>query len=84
MVQTLLIDRPYVTDGFPLGSSADSGRVPFQLEPVRLDILVGEVVESFSERANALGVRLEMAPSPSVLISGDCALSRRHPARKSS
>jgi signal transduction histidine kinase len=50
---------------------ADSGKVPFQLEPVRLDILAGEVVESFSERANALGVRLEMAPAPAVVIPGD-------------
>lgn len=52
-------------------AQADSGRVPFQLEPVRLDVLAGEVVESFSERAGALGVRLEMAPSQSVLIPGD-------------
>ena len=29
------------------------------------------VVESFSERAAALGVRLEMTPSPEVLIPGD-------------
>ncbi len=50
---------------------ADAGRVPFQLEPLRLDVLAGEVVESFSERAAALGVRLEMTPSPAVLIPGD-------------
>jgi signal transduction histidine kinase len=50
---------------------ADSGKVPFQLEPVRLDILAGEVVESFSERANALGAHLEMAPAPAVVIPGD-------------
>jgi len=50
---------------------ADSGKVPFQLEPVRLDILAGEVVESFLERANDLGVRLEMAPAPPVVIPGD-------------
>ncbi len=50
---------------------ADAGRVPFQLEPVSLDVLAAEVVESFSERASALGVRLEIAPSPAVLIPGD-------------
>ncbi len=50
---------------------ADSGRVPFQLEPVRLDIVAAEVLESFSDRANGLGVHLEMKPSPPVVIPGD-------------
>lgn len=50
---------------------ADGGRIPFQFEPVRLDVLAGEVVESFAERARALGVRLGMTPSPAVPVAGD-------------
>ena len=52
-------------------AQADGGRLPFQLEPIRLDVLAGEAVESFAERAAALGVRLTMSPSPEVVIQGD-------------
>ena len=52
-------------------AQADSGRLPFQLEPTRLDVLAGETVESFAERAETLGVRLAMSPSPEVVIRGD-------------
>lgn len=50
---------------------ADSRRVPFSFEPLRLDVLARETVESFSERAGGLGVRLTMGPTAEVVIPGD-------------
>ncbi len=52
-------------------AQADSGRLPFQLEPLRLDVLAAETVDAFAERAAALAVHLSMSPSPQVVIRGD-------------
>lgn len=52
-------------------AQADSGRLSLQLGPTRLDVLAGETVESFAERAGTLGVSLTMDPSPEVVIQGD-------------
>lgn len=50
---------------------ADGGRVPFQLEPVRLDVIAAETAESFAERATSSGVGLRTRCAAGVLVLGD-------------
>ena len=60
-----------IVEDLLLLARADSGRLPFEREPVRLDVLVTEVVESFGPRAAEAGIRLEAAAEPGVLVAGD-------------
>lgn len=50
---------------------ADSGRISLDREPVRLDVIAREVVESFRERAAEMGIEVRArAPEPAT-VSGD-------------
>ncbi|MEO6325509.1 MAG: ATP-binding protein [Thermoanaerobaculia bacterium] len=50
---------------------ADARRLPFEREPVRLDVIAGEVVESLADRASAAGIRIAASVSRPVTILGD-------------
>ena len=50
---------------------ADAGKLPFEREAVRLDILGKEVAESFQERAAASGVAIRSECSGPVIVVGD-------------
>jgi heavy metal sensor kinase len=60
-----------IVEDLLLLARADSGRLPFEKEPVRLDVLGEEVAESFGQRALESGVRLEADVEPGVVVSGD-------------
>lgn len=50
---------------------ADAGHIEMERQPVRLDLLVGEVVESFQAAAGEGGVALTMGPAGPVTVLGD-------------
>jgi heavy metal sensor kinase len=60
-----------IVEDLLLLARADSGRLPFEKEPVRLDVLATEVVEWFGPRAAEAGVRLAVAAEPGVAVTGD-------------
>jgi heavy metal sensor kinase len=60
-----------IVEDLLLLARADSGRLPFEKEAVRLDVLASEVVESFGPRAAAAGVRLEVAAEQGIVVVGD-------------
>jgi two-component system OmpR family sensor kinase len=50
---------------------ADAGRIALERQPVRLDLLAGEVVESFQAAAGERAVALTMEAAPAVTVVGD-------------
>jgi heavy metal sensor kinase len=60
-----------IVEDLLLLARADSGRLPFEKEAVRLDVLASEVVESFGPRAAEAGVRLEVAAEQGIVVVGD-------------
>ncbi|MCL4822321.1 MAG: HAMP domain-containing protein [Vicinamibacteria bacterium] len=50
---------------------ADAGRIAMERQPVRLDVLAGEVVESFQAAAAERGVALALGPADAVTVLGD-------------
>jgi two-component system, OmpR family, sensor kinase len=60
-----------IVEDLLLLARADSGRLPFEREPVRLDVIGMEVAESFGPRARESGLRVEAEGEPGVVVSGD-------------
>ncbi|HPA51426.1 MAG TPA: heavy metal sensor histidine kinase [Thermoanaerobaculia bacterium] len=60
-----------IVEDLLLLARADSGRLPFEKEEVRLDVLAREVVESFGPRALEAGLRVEAAAESEVVVLGD-------------
>jgi len=60
-----------IVEDLLLLARADSGRLPFEKEPVRLDVLAEEVAESFGPRAAEAGLRVETRATPGVVVPGD-------------
>lgn len=60
-----------IVEDLLLLARADAGRLPFEMEPVRLDVLAAEVAESFASRAVEAGVRLEVDAGAEALVAGD-------------
>lgn len=50
---------------------ADARRLPLEREPVRLDVITGEVAESLAEQSAAAGVRLAVTAVRPVTVLGD-------------
>ncbi len=50
---------------------ADAGRIALERQAVRLDLLAGEVVESFLAAAAERGVALTLGPAAAVTVLGD-------------
>lgn len=50
---------------------ADAGRLSLDREPVRLDVLAHDIVDSFGERASMAGVRLTVEADPATTVHGD-------------
>lgn len=60
-----------IVEDLLLLARADSGRLPFEREPVRLDVIGMEVAESFGPRAAESGLRVEADGGPEVVVAGD-------------
>ena len=60
-----------IVEDLLLLARADSGRLPFEREPVRLDVIGMEVAESFGPRAAESGIRVEAEGEPGVVVAGD-------------
>lgn len=60
-----------IVEDLLLLARADSGRLPFEKEPLRLDVLAKEVAESFGPRALEAGIRVEAAAESEVIVLGD-------------
>lgn len=50
---------------------ADAGRLSLDREPVRLDVLARDIVDSFGERASTAGVRLTAEAGEATTVNGD-------------
>jgi heavy metal sensor kinase len=60
-----------ITEDLLVLARADAGRVQMEKAAVRLDVLAGEVVESFRPAAEEQQVGLEAPDGPSVTVLGD-------------
>jgi heavy metal sensor kinase len=60
-----------IVEDLLLLARADSGRLPFEREPLRLDVLAKEVAESFGPRALEAGLRVEADAESEVVVLGD-------------
>lgn len=60
-----------IVEDLLLLARADSGRLTFEKEEVRLDVLAREVAESFGPRAAEAGVRLDVVAEPGTVVTGD-------------
>lgn len=60
-----------IVEDLLLLARADAGRLPFEKEAVRLDVLGMEVVESSGPRAEEAGVRVEADVTTGVVVAGD-------------
>ena len=60
-----------IVEGLLVLARADAGRLPFEREEIRLDVLACEVVESFQERAAAAGLALTVSAAAPVTMQGD-------------
>lgn len=60
-----------IVEDLLLLARADAGRLPFESDPVRLDVLAAEVAESFGPRVAEAGLRLETSAAPGVVVQGD-------------
>ncbi|MBM4038055.1 MAG: heavy metal sensor histidine kinase [Planctomycetes bacterium] len=54
-------------------AQADAGKVVVGREPVRLDLLLGELAETFHVLADSAQLTLEAGPFPEVVVNGDRA-----------
>jgi two-component system OmpR family sensor kinase len=60
-----------ITEDLLVLARADVGRMPLDRQPVRLDVIAGEVLESFLATAAERGVSLGVERAEPVLVEGD-------------